>query len=210
MDDRAMIIVAGGASTRFGSDKLMFEVAGRPLIAHTVEMIRSVVDRCVLVVRSELVDPLQEAGLGVDVVPGGPTRTGSEIAGLRALGSTALIGIHDGARPNPRPSMVSTLFEAAAMHGGAVPSLSPGKPLLRRDTLAVVGAAVTVQTPQVFWGSELRDAYRAVEGARFECHDTADVVHQFTNLEIAVVTGDPDNIKVTYPEDLERLLPLLD
>ena len=35
-----MVIVGAGSSTRFGADKLLTEVAGRPLIEHTIEAVR--------------------------------------------------------------------------------------------------------------------------------------------------------------------------
>lgn len=205
MKDRSMIIVAAGSSTRFGSDKLMSEVAGRPLIAHTVAAIVGLADYCVVVVRADQQAALEAMELGVEVVPGGATRTESESAGLAAVPPSRLIGIHDGARPAVTAALIERLFEAAALSGGAVPALPPQAPLVDRDTLAPVGNAVAVQTPQVFWGTELQAAFKAARQEGFTGYDTADVVHEFTNLEITSVPGDPDNIKVTYPEDLEAV-----
>lgn len=199
-----MIIVAGGSSSRFGSDKLMSDVAGRPLITYTIDAVRRVVPHCVLVARRDQVRQLRELDLGVEVVPGGETRTASEAAGLAVVGSSELIGIHDGARPAVSAVLIERLFDVAAERGGAVPGLPPSRPLVDRASLAAVTGAIRVQTPQVFWGPELRDAYLAASSAGFTGHDTADVVRKFTNLEIEVVPGDEGNIKITYPEDLER------
>ncbi|CAN5873364.1 IspD/TarI family cytidylyltransferase [soil metagenome] len=204
MKDRSMIIVAAGSSTRFGSDKLMSEIAGRPLIAHTVAAIVGLVDHCVVVARADQVAVIEAMKLGVEVLPGGATRTESETAGLAAVPPSRLIGIHDGARPAVSATLIERLFEAAALSGGAVPELPAHAPLVDRDTLAPVEKAVAVQTPQVFWGPELQAAYQAALREGFTGYDTADVVHKFTNLEITSVPGDPNNIKVTYPEDLER------
>ena len=49
MSTRAMIVVGGGSSSRFGSDKLMTDVAGQPLIVHTIVALQDHVDVCVLV-----------------------------------------------------------------------------------------------------------------------------------------------------------------
>ena len=205
MQARAMVIVAGGSSERFGQDKLMVEIGGRALIAHTVSAILPLVDECTLVVREDQLGPIHELDLGVRVVAGGETRTQSEIAGLSAIASAALIGIHDGARPTPNAAMIERLFSTAAEFGGAVPGLPTHRTLVNRDDLSTVQGTVRVQTPQVFWGPELRAAYLAAARESFEGHDTADVVRRFTKLEIALVEGDPDNIKVTYREDLQVL-----
>jgi 2-C-methyl-D-erythritol 4-phosphate cytidylyltransferase len=209
MLDRVMIVVAAGSSVRFGEDKLMLPVAGLPLVAHTVAAVSGLVDRCILVCRDDQMQTLSDLGMGADLVPGGPTRTASEMAGLAAIGQPAgLIGIHDGARPLVKPALVEQLFETAARSGGAVPVVDPG-PLLRRSDLSVVIGAALAQTPQVFRGDGLLDAYAAATGAGFVGSDTAEVVRRFGTLEIAAVEGDPDNIKVTGPEDMERIRSVL-
>jgi 2-C-methyl-D-erythritol 4-phosphate cytidylyltransferase len=210
MNDRSMIIVAAGSSTRFGSEKLLAEVGGTPLIAHTVAAIRPVVDHCVLVVRDDQVGRLTAMELGIDIVAGGATRTESESAGLAAVPPSKLIGIHDGARPAISPTLIEQLFETASRHGGAVPGQAPQAPIVDRASLKRVEGGVAVQTPQVFRGPELKSAYEAANRAGFTGYDTADVVHHFTNLEVVVIPGDPDNIKVTYPEDLEKVRQLLE
>ena len=205
MKDRSMVIVAAGSSTRFGADKLLSDISGRPLIAHTVGAINSTVDFCVLVARDDQIPGLKDLDLGIEIVPGGATRTESEAAGLAAVPSSRLIGIHDGARPAISRELIERLFEAASHHGGAVPGLPARAPLIARDSLTPVANAVTVQTPQVFWGPELKAAYQTASKSGFTGYDTADVVRNFSNLEVAVIPGDPQNIKITYPEDLDQV-----
>lgn len=210
MKDRSMIVVAAGSSTRFGSEKLFTEVGGAPLIAHTIAAIMPAVDHCVLVARDDHIDRLTALELGVDIVAGGATRTESETAGLMAVPPSRLIGIHDGARPAISPSLIEQLYESAFRHGGAVPGLAPRGHLIERESFKPVEGAIAVQTPQVFWGPELKAAYEAANRSGFTGYDTADVVHNFTNLEVVVIPGDPNNIKITYPEDLDKVRLLLD
>ncbi|MEX2252498.1 MAG: 2-C-methyl-D-erythritol 4-phosphate cytidylyltransferase [Acidimicrobiia bacterium] len=211
MSGRAMIIVAGGASSRFGGDKLMTPIAGRPLVLHTVAAVAGMVDICVLVCRDDQADALRGIANGVTVVSGGATRTQSELAGLDALSDEIdLIGIHDGARPLISPGLIDLLFGTAAKVGGAVPVLPPSRPLVRRSDLGPVPEAAIAQTPQVFRGPALQMAYRAAAASGFEGHDSADVVREFSDLTIAAVEGDPDNIKVTYQSDLDTVRAALD
>ncbi|MDP9144924.1 MAG: 2-C-methyl-D-erythritol 4-phosphate cytidylyltransferase [Actinomycetota bacterium] len=211
MTDRIMIVVGGGRSLRFGDDKLMTSVAGLPLIAHTVAAVVDHVDICVLVCREDQIPTLTELGLGVVLVPGGPSRTASEMAGLSAVGGPAgLIGIHDGARPLVRASLIETLFQTAAEVGGAVPVTEPAFPLVHRSDLSLVDGAAFAQTPQVFHGDALIAAYVKAARIEYEAQDTAEIVQRFSKLEVKGVPGDQTNIKVTHPADIELVRSLLE
>jgi 2-C-methyl-D-erythritol 4-phosphate cytidylyltransferase len=199
-----MIVVGGGSSARFGSDKLMIDIAGMPLIAHTVAAVKDSVDLCVLVCREDQMGAIQNLDLGVSVVQGGSTRTDSELSGLAALGREyGLIGIHDGARPLISRVLIERLFEEAAEVGAAVPVLEPQQLLVDRRDHSLVRGASTVQTPQVFSGPELLAAYVRAAQTSFEGADTVEVIQKFSSVDIAAVPGDPHNIKVTHPDDLD-------
>ncbi|HSK07602.1 MAG TPA: 2-C-methyl-D-erythritol 4-phosphate cytidylyltransferase [Acidimicrobiia bacterium] len=206
MIGRVMIVVAAGSSVRFGGDKLMSEVAGVPLVAHTVSAVIDHVDRCILVCREDQVAALARLDLGVALVPGGPSRTASEMAGLAALGDPAvLIGVHDGARPLVPGALIDHLFETAARVGGAVPVVEPALPLVRKSDLTPVSRAWVAQTPQVFRGEQLLAAYVAAAKMGYEAQDTAEIAQRFGSLVIVAVPGEPGNIKVTEPGDLELI-----
>lgn len=204
MSTKAMIVVGGGSSSRFGRDKLLAEVAGKPLVWHTVSAVRDLVDKCVLVSHPDAIEKISRMLPGIEVVPGGSSRTVSEMAGLAALGDEFdLIGIHDAARPLVDPELVNRLFVAAEATGGAVPLQEPADLLIERQVLKPVERPGVVQTPQVFRGPELLAAYVRSAQADYDGHDTVEIVHRFGDLKIVAVGGDPANIKVTYPEDLE-------
>lgn len=206
-----MIVVAGGTSSRFGSDKMMTPISGLPLVMHTVAAVSGNVDRCVLVCREDQIESLTAGSEDLTVVAGGLTRTGSELAGLEALEDEFdLVGIHDGARPLVSAALVERLFSAASETGGAVPVLEPPGPLLRRVGLTRVPGAMTAQTPQVFRAPPLVEAYRQARAEDYEGYDTADVVQAFGDLDIAALAGDPGNLKVTYPSDLEKIRSALE
>jgi 2-C-methyl-D-erythritol 4-phosphate cytidylyltransferase len=201
-----MIVVGGGSSSRFGSDKLMIDIAGQPLIAHTVLAVRDSVDMCVLVCRGDQMDTIEKLDLGVSIVRGGATRTDSELSGLAALGGEyGLIGVHDGARPLISRDLIERLYEEAANVGGAVPILEPEQLLVDRKYHMPVQNASTVQTPQVFNGPELLATYVRAAQRSFEGDDTVEVIQKFSNIDIAAVRGDPLNIKVTHQDDIEMI-----
>lgn len=211
MQSRAMVIVAAGSSRRFNADKLWTDVAGKPLLAHTVEAVAPLVDQCVVVTRSDRIGDGRLLRGGISVVEGGSTRTDSEMAGISAVDDTTqLIGIHDGARPLASSTLVENLFRAASAHGGAVPVLTDGPPLLDRETLRILDGATRAQTPQIFRASVLREAYTHADSDGFVGLDTAEVVARYTECEIKAVPGESLNLKVTYPADLEAIRLLLE
>lgn len=204
MPTRAMIVVGGGSSTRFGHDKLMAEVAGVPLIVHTIDSVTTSVDRCVVVCRAESIERISELRPAVTVTAGGATRTLSEMAGLAALGGgTDLIGIHDAARPAVDPALIDQLFKVAARSGGAVPLVAPERLILDKRTHQPLSDLRQAQTPQVFRGPALMTAYVKAAQTGFEGQDTVEVMQRFGDVAIAGVPGDPANLKVTYPGDLD-------
>ncbi len=57
---RSAVILAGGFSKRFGQDKGLVELAGKPLVLHVFDTISGVVDETVVVVSSEgQIDPIE-------------------------------------------------------------------------------------------------------------------------------------------------------
>ncbi len=206
MPARAMVIVGGGMSTRFGSDKLLAEIAGAPLIGHTLRAVAGVVDTVVVVVRAEIASEVAGIHPSAIVATGGATRTRSEWAGLSALGEAHdLIGIHDAARPVVDPAHVESVFAAAAETGGAVPVIEPAGLIVGRRELTPIPAIRRAQTPQVFRGAALFDAYQRAIAAGFDGHDTVEVMQRFADVTICAVPGDEANLKVTFPADLEMV-----
>jgi 2-C-methyl-D-erythritol 4-phosphate cytidylyltransferase len=61
---------------------------------------------------------------------------------------------------------------------------------------------VRVQTPQAFRSGPLLAAYQAAAADGFTGTDTAACVERYEGVAVQVVSGDPRNIKVTYPDDL--------
>jgi 2-C-methyl-D-erythritol 4-phosphate cytidylyltransferase len=56
----------------------------------------------------------------------------------------------------------------------------------------------------VFRAEALLQAYVAAESDNFHGVDTSQTVMRYTDLEVAVIHGDPRNVKVTFAEDLQR------
>lgn len=209
-----ILIVAGGRGTRMGGPqpKQFLELAGRPVLMHTLEAFDrwDASARLIVVLPEDQINTwkrLCEAhvfGRTHHVVAGGETRFHSVRNGLGAVASNGLIAVHDGVRPLVAPSVIAACFAAAADGGAAVPVVpvvesvrevdaDGGSRPVDRTRLRVV------QTPQVFRADVLRAAYCLPYDPRFT--DDASVV-EASGVAVRLVPGNRENIKLTTPMDL--------
>ncbi len=221
LSDTCAVVLAAGGGHRVAAvdNKVYLELAGRPLLSWSIAALAGQSDHVMVVVRpGEEAKAVVAAGsVPVEIVEGGDTRFRSELAALEALadrvgdGRIDLVLVHDGARPLVTADLIARVIAEARRSGGAVPA-TPSPPLLARrdgDLVPVEGEVVSVQTPQGFLARPLLEAFRAAAAAGFEGTDTSSTIERFSDLPVTVVPGDPDNIKVTWPTDLERAARLL-
>jgi 2-C-methyl-D-erythritol 4-phosphate cytidylyltransferase len=202
------VVVAGGGGERFGAPKQFAMLAGRPLVAWAVDAARGAVDGVVLVLPADR----SAVGYGADaVVAGGSTRSASVRAGLAAVPDEAdVVVVHDGARPLASSALFrAVVAEVRAGAAAAVPGLAVADTLKTVADGVVVSTVsrhglVAVQTPQAFRAEVLR----AVHGDEPEATDDAGLVED-SGATVRVVPGDPRNIKVTTPADLELVAALV-
>lgn len=218
----AAVIVAGGRGVRFGEAgprKQFRELAGVPVAARACRPFLDApgVEVVILVVPPDVAaePPGWVRRLEVTVTAGGAERRDSVARGLAELpGGVATVLVHDGVRPLVTLDLVERVLSAAAGGSGAIPVL----PL--RDTVKEVREDGTVlrtlersrlrrvQTPQGFPVEALRRAHREV-GADVPATDDASLC-EAAGLEVRTVAGEPENLKVTTPEDLARAARILD
>lgn len=209
------VVVAAGRGTRFGGEKQLARIGVRTVVDMALDCLLSEVDGLVVVVPPELAglpDPTAElgvttrgAGARPRVVAGGATRAGSVRAGLAAVPATCgTVVVHDAARPLATRALSRAVLAAVASGAdGAVPALPLTDTVKRvhegqvRETLQRE-ALVQVQTPQAFCAAALRSAH---EGEP-EATDDAGLV-EAAGGRVLVVPGEPSNVKITTPADLE-------
>lgn len=222
--DRAVrvtaIIAAGGSGRRAGGavPKQLRSIGGRTLLEHALAPFdRSArVGEIVVVLPAELAaDPpsgLEAIETPLHVVAGGARRQDSVAAGLDAVpDGTAVVLVHDAARPFCTPALISRTIDAAAEAGAAVPavratdtvkkSAGAGGPPMVDETLPRERVYLA-QTPQGFRMEVLRDAVRLGRSG-IEATDEA-LLAERAGHPVRLVEGDPENVKITTPTDLER------
>lgn len=217
----AVIVAAGNASRMGGTDKIMANLGGRPVIARTVAAFQEcdAVAEIVIVTREDLIQAVAGACQGFSkvtaVVAGGKTRQESVHLGLNALSKECrLAAIHDGARPMASWELVDRVIRAANTYGAAAPAIGV------KDTIKLAEGRViqstpdrkklfAVQTPQVFDFDLLRGALAKAKQNGAELTDDCSAVERM-GMKIKLVEGDERNLKITTPLDLKIAQMLLE
>ncbi len=213
------VVPAAGIGKRIGAavPKQYLPLAGKPVLAHTLESLLQVVRLERVVVALAPADPhwprlSAAADPRVKATVGGEDRADSVLKGLCALEEVAKdsdwVLVHDAARPCLRSEDVERLIDALADDPvGGILALSSV------DTLKEVeGGRVRstldrrrvwrALTPQMFRYRLLCDALEAALTAQVKVTDEAQAVER-VGLKPRIVEGSPDNIKITRPEDLK-------
>jgi 2-C-methyl-D-erythritol 4-phosphate cytidylyltransferase len=209
------IIVAAGSSSRMGFDKLLASLAGKPVIAHTVEAFArtDAVTEIVVVGRSDRLTAIREA-IGrcdklADILPGGEHRQDSVRAGLGKIAASArFVAIHDAARPLITPELIGETFELARLHGAASLAAAVTDTLKRADEDRCICGGVdranlsAMQTPQIFERLLLEEAYAAVVRDGIAITDDASAVEHI-GRKVFLLPNPAPNLKITYAADLD-------
>lgn len=225
--DAAAIVVAAGRGERLGAEvpKALVPLAGRPLVFWCLRGLAACprIDRLVLVVPPESVDDrvwldlADEAAprLFTEVVGGGARRRDSVAAGLHALVDPVtggweegieLVAVHDAARPLVTAELTGRVLDAAFRKGAAIPAVTVVDTIVRSFDGRLVSGVLdrgklrAVQTPQAFRADLLAEAHRHAP-ADLDASDDAGLVRRLGH-DVALVEGDPGNVKITWREDL--------
>ncbi len=216
MTKASALIAAAGAGERLGKgiNKAFVEVAGKPILAHTLSVFEScgAVEEIIIITgksdveaAGELVGRFSFSKVSC-IVAGGAQRQDSVRNGLENA-AQKIVAIHDAARPMVSVEIIEKSIEAAGRMGAciaAVPVIDTIKSAEDGNVVATVDRAslYSVQTPQTFRAELIRRAYEQAYKDGYYATDDAALVERLGE-KVAVVQGSYENIKVTTPSDLE-------
>jgi 2-C-methyl-D-erythritol 4-phosphate cytidylyltransferase len=216
----AAIITAAGIGKRMGAGrpKQYLEVAGKPIVVHTIERFMGAdgIEQLIVTVppgdeasfESDIAKPL---GLSehVEVVAGGERRQDSVRNGLaRVADGIDVVLIHDGVRPFIRRETIGEAMRAAQDEGACIVAMPLKETIKFVDGSEYIDQTVDraplwgAQTPQSFRLDVIRRAFEEADAADFVGTDDAMLVERI-GKPVKVIRGDYNNIKITTKEDLE-------
>jgi len=207
------LIVAGGESRRMnGIDKIFTEIAGKPVIAHTLDAFEG----CGAISSIILVLPKRSIGLANALISkygykkveaiceGGATRQQSVNNGLKHTSKCDLILVHDGARPCVTEEAIKAGISEAVKEGVAIAASSVSDTIKQVDEYSCVSKTLdrsklmSIHTPQVF----RYDILTAVHSnPAFDATDDAALAEQM-GYKVKAYADSYENIKITTITDL--------
>ena len=206
------IIVGAGSSQRMGKDKMSLTLAGKPLLAWSVDLCQSyrLLTKIVLVLNHMNIDlghrlaSERNWSKVIDICLGGKRRQDSVREGLKQLHKCDWIIIHDAARPFLTSSLLDDGLKSAEATGASAAAVPVKDTIKSSDNDRIVTRTLPrdqlwmIQTPQVFRYDIIKKAYDTVNN---EVTDDASLVEQ-SGGKVKLYPGSYTNIKITTPEDL--------
>jgi 2-C-methyl-D-erythritol 4-phosphate cytidylyltransferase len=213
MKSVAAVIVAAGEGRRFGAAKQFAALGGRPLVEWSLAAFQAhpFIETIVLVLPDDARKVFYQTKFSklADVVPGGSERQDSVTNGFRRLDPavTGIVLVHDGARPFVTADLIDRVTAAARETGAAVPVVPPEDTIKETAEGRIVrtldrSRLGRAQTPQGFAYELLARALAAARRDGITGTDEAALVERLGE-PVAAVAGDPRNLKITTPLDLE-------
>ncbi len=213
LNDIHIIIVAGGVGSRIGSSipKQFMHVEDKEILQHTIDALVASAPKAHYIVvmhpnymhRQAQYNELYP-NLNMEWIAGGDTRFDSSKNGLALCPDEGIVYIHDAARPFVSSVLMKDLYEASQENEAVIPYTLPSasvrqvsgshSKMLDRSSLRMI------QTPQAFDLPTIKKAYKQNYIPLFT--DDASVVETI-GTPITLIQGDPRNIKLTTPSDLE-------
>jgi len=198
-------------------NKQVININGKPILAHTLEKFQrcKYIDEIIVVAREDEInyckkEVVKRYGFNkvTKIVRGGKERQDSVYNGILALNEkTDIVVSHDGARPFVKIKNIVDSIKGAVEYGACV----VGTPV--KDTIKFVKDGEEIdstpnrdilwaaQTPQSFKREILMEGYRKAIEDNFIGTDDSVLVERL-GIQVKIIMGSYENIKITTPEDI--------
>ena len=228
------VLFAGGVGSRMTNSQIpkqFIEVAGKPVLLHTIEAFEQSPDvDAISVVCLESWIPhlkqlLEKHGIRKVkwVVPGAKTGQQSIYEGLRPLYEASaapdrdVVLINDGVRPFVSPDLIARCIQTVREKGSVVTVCpvpetiveipDPSQPEI--TDIPDRSRWFLSKAPQGFFLADIMEAHhRAIAENRFDCTNSAELMRRYGHRLFCVVDS-PSNIKITTPIDNQLMKVVL-
>jgi 2-C-methyl-D-erythritol 4-phosphate cytidylyltransferase len=211
----AVLLLASGRSTRFGgANKLNLEITpGVTVLELSLRnILKSGIANQLVITASDETEArinliINRLSIPAEIVYGGEERRDSVRNGLRAC-KCEYVMIHDAARPFASVELYKRVYNGIDDKRCAIPALPVTDTIYQVDeTGKVFGVAhrdgiVAVQTPQGFPLETLMMLHEKEHEKGLNFTDDGSMFLHY-GYEVELVEGEKNNMKITYPTDLE-------
>ena len=216
-------VLAGGSGLRMGGSlpKQFLEIADKPIIIRSIEAFlqSGSVDRIFVAVSEDYYDYTSELiekhidKQNITVVVGGKNRNETllnVLHNISDIGDDDIILTHDAVRPFINKRIIDENIKAALEYGACNTVVPAVDTILRSsdgkfiESVPVRSEIFHAQTPQSFNAEKLLSLYEKLSDEEMELFTDSCSVFLSAGEKVFLVKGDRNNIKLTYPEDMER------
>src|SRR6476469_9207977 len=220
------VILAAGSGTRSGFDipKQMMKLAGKPIVEHTISNFQNCtsIDEIIVVTSADCIGKIEDIVTNRSftkvkkIINGGRERYESSLAAINAVDpgleeiEIKLI-FHDAVRPLVSDRIIRDVVQALEYYNAVDVVVPTTDTIISADPITNTIDAVpdrsrlrNGQTPQGFNWKTIKSAYDlALKDPDFKTTDDCGVVFKYLPEEkVYLITGENNNIKLTYKEDL--------
>ena len=203
------IITSGGSSVRFGKNKLLENINGKPVILHSVDKFTKLGLDIIVPVNKMYKNDFEkifEKYNNLTLIEGGETRQESVYLALQAVKNADYVIVHDGARPNVQISKIKECIDLvkdkkavllATKTTDTIKSVDENNKIIKTIDRTNL---INVQTPQAFEYNLLVNLHEKYKNQNFT--DDAQLF-EYANYDVFYINSDNTNIKITYPQDIK-------
>jgi 2-C-methyl-D-erythritol 4-phosphate cytidylyltransferase len=209
-----VLIMAAGKGARFGERKQFLPLGESTIIASTINIFKGFdnIKNIIIVFPPDMEEEeVREKGMFSDssdeliLVKGSEKREESVLNGLEKAEAEYVL-IHDSVRPCCSRLLVSRLMDKTVEKEAVIPGVNPVSTVKYMGDGSLKSLdrnkVYLVQTPQVFLTGKIKEAYYNRKNRDYT--DSSSVAED-AGMEVAVIEGERNNIKITVPEDYVRV-----
>ena len=214
-----LIIPAAGSGSRMGAvvPKPYLTISGKTVLEHTLSCFTGLkgLKQVVISTSEQYTEFTRKKALklfpdiDVDVVIGGRERQDSICNALSVVNDDLdLVIVHDAVRPFISGHKIANCVMIASEKGAAIVAVPVKDTIKKADSNMNISETPQrkylwqAQTPQVFSRKLIMKAYCEAKKSNFKGTDDASLVERL-GLPVAIVEGDRQNFKLTYPLDFK-------
>ena len=213
------ILLSGGNSQRFGTNKQFFLLDNKPLFIHSLEKFINLAPKTILVVKEKLKSKYEKIINNYDlncenltIISGGDSRQESVLLALNSMKKKEqdfLVSVHDCARPYLDKATLLELYSFALKYKNVVIAkkmINSLKSYDRENELITQSynreIFCTSETPQIFSYKLLQNGYNYCYDNNILCQDEVQAIQEYSpNTNIKIFFSLTKNNKITFPND---------
>lgn len=221
------ILTAAGRGERFRKNssplknlpKQLVKINGKPIIYYSLIALEKceAIDEIFVACSNEHIDFIHNLAVKNNIaklaafIEGGKTRFKSVKNAFNQItaGNNKLVLIHDAVRPNITANLIESMINNLGKNDDGIVTGTKVTDTVKKVVNEHIKSTVdrselwTVQTPQIFKYSILKDSYRKA-GRKKDFTDESSMVES-AGYKVKILEGSRENIKITVPKDFELL-----